>query len=305
MTSASEQLIRFDDFEIDPRRGELRKNGLAVPIEPQVLDLLAFLASDPGRVFSRDEIIDAVWGGRIVSDSAISTRINAVRQAVGDDGREQRIVRTVPRKGFMFVPDIHGATSSRDERISSRSEGAALPLPSKPSIAVLPFENMSGDPEQAYFSDGITDDIITELSRYDELFVIARQSSFAYRDRALEASEIARQLGVGYILDGSVRRAGDRIRVTAQLIEASAGNQTWAERYDRSLEDIFEVQDEITSVIVNTLVGELTRQHIHSSRGSTGSLDAYDHVLRAMTLFYSFTPDDNIRARADSTYSGS
>jgi TolB-like protein len=301
MTSTSDRLIRFEDFEIDPRRGELRSGGKVVPVEPQVLDLLAFLASDPGHVFSRDEIIDGVWGGRIISDSAISTRINAARQAVGDDGKSQRVIRTVPRRGFMFVPEADQDRTAAIQIVPApSSDRPALALPGKPSIAVLPFENMSGDPEQAYFSDGITDDIITELSRYDELFVIARQSSFIYRGRDLEVTDIASQLGVRYILDGSVRKSGNQIRVTAQLVETPAGNQIWAERFDRNLDDIFEVQDEITSVIVNTLVGELTRQHhIHPSAGGAGATSAYDHMLRAMSLFYGFTPDDNVRAREE------
>ncbi|SDL65866.1 TolB amino-terminal domain-containing protein [Aliiruegeria lutimaris] len=245
------------------------------------MDLIACFARNPGVVLTRDQLIDTVWGGRVVSDSAISSRINAARAALGDDGAAQRIIRTLPRRGFRFEPTVTTA-------------GAGSALLAKPSIAVLPFENMSGDPDQQYFSDGITDDIITELSRYDELFVISRQSSFAYRDTGTSPAAIARDLGVRYIANGSVRRAGRRIRVTAQLIDPKEGRQLWAERYDRDLEDVFEVQDEITTVIVNCLAGQITRLHYQSLRGQRPeAIDAYDHVLRAMSHGLRVSPEHN------------
>jgi TolB-like protein len=236
-----EKIIEFEDFEVDLARGELRRGGKPVSVEPQVFDLIAVLSAHPGEMMSRDDLIREVWGGRIVSDSAISSRINAARTALGDNGQVQRLIKTIPRRGFRF----EGV--ARDT-----SNVPAATATDKPSVAVLPFQNLSGDPEQAYFSDGITDDIITDLSRYAELFIIARHSSFAYRDTGTSVNEIAFELGVQYIVEGSVRRAGDRIRVTVQLIDPAAGNQLWAERYDRELTDIFEVQDEITRVIVNT-----------------------------------------------------
>jgi TolB-like protein/Tfp pilus assembly protein PilF len=299
MTPASGHLIRFESFEIDPRRGELRNGGKVVPVEPQVLDLLALLASDPGRVFSRDEIIDGIWGGRIVSDSAISTRINAVRQAVGDDGKSQRVIRTVPRRGFMFVPDTDiGEVVVADKILEGNPH--ALPLPDKPSVVVLPFVNLSGDPKQGYYSDGIADDIITDLCRYDELFVIARQSAFTYRDQSREISEIAGELGVQHVLEGSVRRAGDQVRVTVKLTDAAAGRHIWAERFDRDVGDLFAVQDEITGVIVNTLVGQVTRRH-HKLvvSGGAEAVNAYDHALKAAELIWTFSPRDTLMARVE------
>ena len=169
-----------------------------------------------------------------------------------------------------------------------------LPLPDKPSIAVLPFENMSGDPEQEFFSDGVAEDIITELSRYNELFVIARNSTFTFKGRAIDVKQVARELGVRYVLEGSVRRAGNRVRVTAQLIDAGTGDHIWAERYDRDLEDIFAVQDEISSVIVNTLLGKLTRrEYDRALRKRPEVLGAYDHVLRAWGLVQKSNPADS------------
>ena len=278
-----DSIFRFGVHEVDFAAGEVRKAGAPVPVEPQVFDLIALLASRPGDLVSRDEIIAEVWGGRIVSESAIATRINAARAALGDDGKAQKVIQTVPRRGFRFV----GVEPTPD-----------LTLPDKPSIAVLPFTNMSGDPEQEFFSDGITDDIITELARYHELFVIARNSSFAYKGRQVDVREVARELGVQYVLEGSVRRAGGRVRVTAQLVDTASGSHVWAERYDRELEDIFAVQDEITAIIVNTLVPALT--HRHSRRPAAergGALDAYDHSLRAMDLFWRLTRETNTQSR--------
>lgn len=301
---ASDQVIQFEEYELDLRRAELRCNGEPVLLEPQVFNLVAFFASNPGRVLSRDELIDGVWDGRIVSDSAIATRINAVRHALGDDGRNQRVIRTVSRRGFVFVPNPVLKTIV-DEQIAidgsdATSEFKGLPLPEKPSVAVLPFNNLAGDPNQDFFADGITDDIITELSRYDELFVIARHSSFTYRDAHSDVRQIAATLGVRYVLEGSVRRLDRRVRINVQLIDAVAGNQLWTERYDRELQDIFAVQDEVTGMIVNTLVGQLTHQHYRRAlQELPREVDAYDHALRAMIFFHKFSPEENKRARAE------
>ncbi|MDH3264149.1 MAG: winged helix-turn-helix domain-containing tetratricopeptide repeat protein [Paracoccaceae bacterium] len=287
------RVLHFGEIRIELARGEITRAGTPVPVEPQVLDLIVHLASNPGRVVSRDEIIDAVWQGRIVSDSAISSRINAARTALGDDGSAQKVIRTVPRRGYLFVPEVAAAETATP----APAEEA---LPDKPSIAVLPFQNMSGDPEQAYFSDGITDDIITDLSRYGELFVIARHSSFAYRDPSTPTREIAGELGVRYIAEGSVRRAGNRVRVTARLIDPRAGNELWAERFDRDLTDIFAVQDEITAVIVNTLAGQIARQHyLRVLAKDAGATDAYDHALKAAEHAWRVSPEDNLLAREE------
>jgi TolB-like protein len=192
--------FRFGVYEIDFGTGEIRKAGKPLSVEPQVFVQIVLLASRAGDLVSRDEIIEAVWAGRIISESAIATRINAARAALVDDGKAQKVIQTVRRRGFRFV----GVEPTPD-----------LTLPDRPSIAVLPFENMAGDPEQEFFSDGITDDIVTELARYDELFVTARNSSFAYKNQRVAVSEIARELGVQYVLEGGVRRAGGRVRVTA------------------------------------------------------------------------------------------
>lgn len=291
------ETISFDGFEIDIARGELRRDGVVVPIEPQVLDLIAFLASHPGRVVSRDDIIDGVWQGRIVSDSAISSRINAARRALGDDGKNQRVIRTVSRRGFLFVPTPDRAVDSRPAAQVSRLLGAGA---GKPSIVVLPFENLSGDAEQSFFSDGIADDIITDLSRYDELFVIARQSAFAFHDHTSAAGDFAARLDVDYMLEGSVRRSQGRIRVTVQLCEVASRKTLWAERFNRDVADVLDVQEEIATVIVNTLVGQVSLRHYRRvQKTGTDAIGAYDHALKAQQHIWSFSRESAARARKE------
>ncbi|MCB1496869.1 MAG: winged helix-turn-helix domain-containing protein [Bauldia sp.] len=285
-------------------RNELRNGGIAVEIEPQVFNLIACLASAPGRVLSRDEIIDAVWQGRIVSDSAVSTRINAARQALGDDGKSQRMIRTVSRRGFLFVPEIEVVESAAapigSHATGGRPDSDAGVGQERPSIVVLPFDNLSDDPGQSFFSDGIADDIITDLSRYGELFVIARQSAFAFHDRDGSGYDFARELGVAYLLEGSVRRAGGRVRVTAQLIDMATRNTLWAERFDRDVEDILDVQEEIATVIVNTLVGQVSLRHYKRVQMSGGdAISAYDHALKAQQHIWDFSRESAARARRE------
>jgi TolB-like protein len=234
----------FADHTLDTGRRELRRGYELVAVEPQVFDLLVYLAQNHDRLVSKDDLIASVWGGRIVSDSTLSSRINAVRKAIGDNGEDQRLIRTVARKGFRFVgtvrlqPDgadsAYGTGSPPDE--SHERTPAALPLPDRPAIAVLPLTNMSGDPEQEYFSDGISEDIITALSKLRWFFVIARNSSFIYKGKAVHLKQIAEELGVRYVVEGSVRRGGDRVRITVQLNDVNTGSHIWAERYDRDLD---------------------------------------------------------------------
>ena len=217
---------RFEDYVLDTDRRELRRESDLVPIEPKVFDLLVFLIVNRERVASKDDLIAGVWDGRIVSDSAVTTRMNAARSAIGDKGEEQRLIRTLQRKGFRFVAAVreeHGPAAAAVANDVAEPPKAALTLPDKPSIAVLPFANLNSDPEQDYFSDGIVGDIITELSRFGELFVIARNSSFQYKGKAVDVRQVGRDLGVRYVLEGSVRRRGDRIRISAQLIDGVSG----------------------------------------------------------------------------------
>ena len=212
-------------------------------MQPQVFDLLVHLLKHRDHVVSRDDLIALVWGGRIVSDSTLDSRINAARNAIGDNGKDQKLIRTIPRKGFRFVGAVIEQLDSDPPAPPAPADtgqpAAALPLPDRPAIAVLPFDNMSGDQEQEYFSDGISEDIITALSKLRWFFVIARNSSFIYKGKAVHMKQVAAELGVRYVVEGSVRKNGDRVRITAQLNDATTGSHVWAEHYDRDLLDVF------------------------------------------------------------------
>lgn len=279
--------LLFGDCVLDPDRRELRGALGAIPVGPQVFDLLLYLVENRARVVSKDDLLAAVWGGRIVSESTITSHINAARTAIGDSGHEQRLIRTVARKGFRFVGEVADNAAPTPVPPAAQAAGPGPPLPEKPSIAVLPFANLSGDAEQDYFADGMVEDIITALSHIRWLFVIARNSSFAYRGRAGDVRPIGRELGVRYVLEGSVRRAANRVRITGQLIDAETSGHLWAERYEGALDDVFELQDRITASVVSAIAQELERAEIErAKRKPTESLDAYDYFLRGMSSFH-------------------
>src|SRR5262245_47586143 len=294
-------IYRFQDYSLDVERRELRRRQDLVPVEPQVLDLLQYLIRNRDHVVSKDELIAAVWNGRIISESALSSRITAVRQAVGDSGEQQRLIRTIARKGFRFVGDIQ-ETQLSEEEVRSASQAAVkatspLLLPDKPSIAVLPFQNLSGDPEQEYFADDVVEDIISALSCKRWLFVIARKSSFTYKGRTVDVKQVGRELGVRYVLEGSVRKAANRVRITGQLIDAATGAHLSADRFDGDLEDIFNLQDRITASVVEAIAPKLEQAEIErAKRKPTENLDAYDYFLRAMASFYQRNRDANDEA---------
>jgi len=449
-------LYSFEDFSLDTAQRELRRGGVPISLQPQVFDLLEFLIRNRERVVSKDDLLAAVWNGRIVSESTLSTRINAARNAIGDSGEDQRLIRTAHGKGVRFVgsvreeegtvrklaaifaADVEGysrlmgkdevgtlrrLTACRailDERIAAyrgrvfgsagdsivadfasavdavqcavavqealadeeqlrfrigvhvgdvivqgenlfgdgvniaarlealaepggicisgtvrdqigtklpvgvtdlgeqqvkniaqpirayRIGGASaaavtalsLPLPEKPSIAVLPFQNLSADPEQEYFADGMVEEITTALSHYPSLFVIARNSCFTYKGRAIDVKQVGRELGVRYVLEGSVRKAGDRIRVAAQLVEAETGIHDWAERYDRDLTDIFALQDEITQAVTIAVAPAIAgAEQRRAMRRPPESLDAWAAYQRGLWHFSKGTMDDNALAQ--------
>ncbi|GEO41092.1 hypothetical protein SAE02_52400 [Skermanella aerolata] len=278
----------FADCLLDPDRRELFRGNGVIATGPQVFDLLVYLVENRERVVSRDNLIDAVWDGRIISESTLASHINAVRRAVGDSGAEQRLIRTIARKGFRFVGEVREAPAPDATTFSAsgiltvdEAVAPALTLPDKPSFAALPFLNLSGDPEQDYFIDGVVEDIISALSRIRWLFVIARNSSFTYKGRAVDVKQVGRNLGVRYVLEGSMRKAANRVRITGQLIDATTGAHIWAERFEGTLDDIFELQDQISASIVGVIARQLERVEIErAKRKPTGSLDAYDYYLR-------------------------
>ena len=281
--------ISFEDCLLDIERRELRRSNQLVAVEPQVFDVLIYLVENRDRVVSKDDLIASVWGGRIVSELTLTSRINAARKAIGDTGEKQNLIRTFARKGVRFVAPVNVAREQR---------APALTVPQRPSIAVLPFTNMSGDPEQDSFVDGVTEEIITALSRVRWFFVIARGSAFAYKSKDIAPDAIARELGVRYVLMGSIRRSGDQIRVSAQLIDGNSRSNVWARSYDRALSDIFAVQDEITQTIVGGIEPELSRAERERARVKhRDSVDAWSIYQRGMFHLYRYTRDDLVQAR--------
>ena len=277
----------FADCVLDLDRRELTRGSQSVAVGPQVFDLLVHLVENHERVVSKDGLLDAVWNGRIVSESTLTSHINAVRKAIGDSGAEQRLVRTVARKGFRFVGDIRQVGMLEASREAPVMPQIAIPATAvtahKPSIAVMPFQNLSGDPEQDYFADGMAEEIITALSRVRWLFVIARNSSFAYRGRPVDVKQISRELGVTYVLEGSVRKAADRIRITGQLVNASTNGYLWADRFEGALDDIFTLQDRISGNVVGAIAPQMELAEIERARRKpTENLSAYDCYLRGL-----------------------
>jgi TolB-like protein len=293
----------FFDHRLDTSRRELFRGREPIALEPQVFDLLVHLIENRARVVSKDDLIATVWSGRIVSDSTLTSRINAARKAVGDSGNAQTLIRTIARKGFRFVGEVRvvDADAAQAGAVDHAAEPArpALPLPDRPAIAVLPFTNMTDDPAQDYFSDGISEDIITALSKLRWFFVIARNSSFTYKGKAVHLKQIADELGVGYVVEGSVRKVGDRVRITAQLNDVATGSHIWAERYDRDLADVFAVQDEITEAIVAAIEPQLyAAENFRARRKPPDSMDAWDLVMRALSHYWRVTRQDNVVAQA-------
>jgi TolB-like protein len=297
--------FHFADHVLDTVRGELRRGSELIAVEPQVYDLLVYLVENRDRVVSKDDLIASVWGGRITSDATLTSRVYAARKALGDSGQRQKLIRTIPRKGLRFVgivqtqPDGDPSAVATDPLQAQPPLRPPLPLPDRPAIAVLPFVNMSDDPEQEYFSDGISEDLITALSKLRWFFVIARNSSFVYKGKAVNIRQVAEELGVGYVIEGSVRKEGDRVRITAQLNDVATGSHVWAERYDRGLADVFAVQDEITEAIVASIEPQLyAAENFHAKRKAPDSMDAWGLVMRALSHFWRVSRQDYVVAQA-------
>ena len=278
-------IYKFGDFKVDTDRLELSQAGQIISVQPQVFALLVFLLENADRVISKDEIIEMVWQGRIVGDGTLNARINALRRAVGDDGATQAIIKTLPRQGFRFVGILD------DGDAASPTPDAEPAIADQASIAVLPFVNIGADQEQVYFADGLTEDLITDLSKIRDLFVIARNSSFSYRNSPKTVADIGRELGVAHVLEGSVRKSGNRIRINAQLVSTQTGGHVWAERYDSDVKDIFELQDEITAKIIGALPVNL--RATPSANRTTHSVEAYELSLKGRAKFFMFSPETN------------
>jgi TolB-like protein len=277
---ATADVFLFEGCRLD-RRGLSRRNQsgpfVPVPIGSRALEILGVLVERAGDLVSRDEITNAVWPGTIVEGSNLPVQIAALRRILDEGRADGSCIQTVPGRGYRFIGVV-----------TRGSAETVLALPDKPSIAVLPFANMSGDPEQEYFADGMVEEIITALSRIRWLFVIARNSTFTYKGQAVDVKQVGRELGVRYVLEGSVPKAGNRVRITGQLIDALSGTHLWADRFDGPLDDIFDLQDKVATSVAGVIEPTLQAAETARSAGRpTADLTAYDLYLRAYAMVWS------------------
>lgn len=307
---------RFAEFEIDLGQQELRRLGQAVHIEPQVFDLIVHLVRNHERIVSKDELIETIWNGRIISEAALSSRINGARRALGDNGNDQALIRTLHKRGFRFIGNVQAIGAPTTEAEAARlmpdnsndipgevsvsaevaqlddvvSEAVKAEAITRSSIAVIPFGNMSDDPENDYFSYGLTEDIIRLLARNRWLSVISRHSTIAFQGRVVDAREIGELLGVRYVMVGSVRKSRDAVRITAELVRAADGKQLWADKYDLQLEYIFDIQEEMARQIAATIEPELSKvEQQLAARKAPENLDAWDCYQRGLWNLWRFT----------------
>lgn len=285
----------FGPFRLDAGTEILFLGAEPIVLGQRAVALLRLLLERAGAPVSKDALIEAAWPGLAIEDSNLTVQIAALRRVFEQVPGGAGWIETLPRRGYRYVGPVVATGNPPAE--ANPPASPALALPDKPSIAVLPFSNLSGDPEQEYFADGMVDDIITGLSRIKWLFVIARNSTFTYKGRAVDVKQVGRDLGVRYVLEGGVRKAADRVRITGQLIDAVTGAHVWAERYDRKFDDIFVLQDEIALSVVGAIEPSSRRAEVDRvKRKRPDSLDAYDLVLRAQPDVYSQMPERATKA---------
>src|SRR5712671_2094557 len=285
--------LTFGRFRLDLNARQLARDGVPIPLSSRALDILFVLASAKGEVVTKDELMNRVWPGLVVDENTIRVHVSALRKALGEGTSGQTHLMTVPGRGYRLVglkPQLSDADGGTDN--------TSAPVPSdRPSIAVLPFQNMSGDPEQDYFADGMVDEIITGLSRIKWLSVISRNSTFTYKNKPVAIKEVADKFGVRYVLEGGVRKSGNRVRITAQLIDAETDAHLWAEQYDRLLEDVFALQDDITMRVVGAIEPSLRKAELDRiKRQRPNNLDAYDLVLRSLPFVFTNMPNEAEKA---------
>jgi TolB-like protein/Tfp pilus assembly protein PilF len=269
----------FGPFRLDADAEMLFRGAEPMVLGQRAVALLRLLLARPGEPVSKDALIEAGWPGRAIEDSNLTVQIAALRRIFEEGAGGASWIETLPRRGYRYVGPV---VTTDNSPAAATPQTSPLALPSKPSVAVLPFSNLSSDPEQEYFADGMVEDIIAGLSRIKWLFVVARNSSFTYKGNAVDVKRVGRELGVRYLLQGSLRKDGSRVRISAQMIEAETGGHVWAERYDRPLDDVFALQDEITLSVVGAIEPSLRRAEIERvKRKRPESLDAYDLVLKA------------------------
>ncbi len=284
--SRGDRLLKIGDLRVDPSLDEICKNGVVTKLEPRAMRLLVCLAERPGQVLSVEELLDAVWKDVVVSPDSVYAAIAALRRILGDDPRDPKYIANVVRRGYRLIAPV----SPWGEPLADSHPAASAEWPSKPSIAVMPFANLSNDPEQMYFVDGLMDEVVSALTRIRTLFVIGSGSSRSLKGQLLTPSEVARKLGVRYILEGSVRRAGEQIRIIVKLIDSSTDAQIWADRFEGRLENVFDLQDEVASGVAGVI--EFSVQNAEAQRSAkrpTSDLQSYELYLRALVPFRTYT----------------
>jgi TolB-like protein/Flp pilus assembly protein TadD len=291
-------IVTFGPYRLHQGEGRLWRGKQAVKLTPKAFATLSYFVAHPGQLVSKEDLFAALWRQTVVSEATLTSYIQELRRALRDAATKPRYIETVHRRGYRFIaPVAAGAAPGPSAELTVPSP-QALPLPDKPSIVVLPFVNMSRDPKQDYFSDGLTDVLTGDLSLLSSLFVIARNSAFTYKGKTVKVQDVGREMGVRYVLEGSVQKANQRVRITTQLIEAATGGHLWSERYDRPLKDIFALQDEIVQKIVTTLKLQLTlEEQGYIVRKHTDNLEAYDTFLRGREYAWRFTQEAFAQAR--------
>jgi TolB-like protein/DNA-binding winged helix-turn-helix (wHTH) protein/Tfp pilus assembly protein PilF len=314
-----ERGIIFGGYRFDRSTGRLWSGKREVRLTPKATAVLGALVTRAGELVTKEELLGSIWRDTAVSDDALTSCVQELRKALGDNAKQPRFIETRHRRGYCFLARVSEATT-KEPRADSRSlsrtamdrstdlnpDAAGAPgtearrseTRGRPTVAVLPFNDVSGDTDQEYFTEGITEDIMTALSKHRSLLVIARTSAFAFKGRSIDARRAGMDLGADYVVDGSVDRSGQRLRLRVRLIEADVGRQVWAERYDRNLEDMFEVQDEITAAIAARIEPEVgSIERLRAERKSPEALRAWDFFHLGMKHFYKSTVEDNEEAQ--------
>lgn len=281
-------LYKFGSYILDADRCELRCGSDRIELEPQVFSVLGYLVEERTRIVTRENLIAAIWGGRLVSDSTINSRIAAARRVVGDDGRAQNLIRSFPRRGYRFIANVETAAQVGDRA----AVAATVPTSSRASIVVLPFTNLSRDPQQDNLIDGLIDDITTALTQFRHLVVVPRSTGASYRGRTADVTRVTRELNVRYALEGTLRREGTRVRVNAQLVDSRTGANLWARRFEGDVGHCFQLQDRLTESVVGEVVTRLDQAEIDLHRRSQFvSPDAYSQVVRGTSMLYEWTSE--------------
>src|SRR5215469_2616251 len=294
-----EGVYEFGDFRLlaAERRLTARTDGRSIELTQKALDALHFLVQHRGELLDKSTLIAAVWPNVVVEENNLNQVISTLRRALGDGSGGRRFIVTVPGRGYQFVAPVREVREVREAALSAQQPAPTAPATTaiRKSIAVLPFASLSSDPEKDYFGDGIAEELIHLLARVPGLKVPARTSSFAYKGRNIDVRQIARELGVGMLLEGSVRSAGDSIRVTAQLVDAESGYHIWSQTFDRQFADVFKLQDELAGAIVQKLEPQLgsPQRQLLQDDPPTRNVEAYRLYLQARAMFLSvgLTPD--------------